>query len=943
MTDKPELLKIAEKWQKKWEEAAIFEANPDKREKFFVNFPYPYINAYQHIGHLFTLMRVEALARYKRLKGFNVLFPQGWHATGSPIVNAAKRVASKEEKQIKIMKDMGFSEQDIKKFEKPEYWIEFFAPEFEKDYRSIGMSVDWRRKFHTTSLNPYYDKFVRWQFRKLKEKNYVIKGRFPVIWDPVESVAVGDHARMEGEGVTTQDFIWGKFKLNDSDLILMAGTTRPDAFYGQTHLWIDPEGDYVIVKVKDEKWVTGREALSKIHNQYDKDAKIIGDITPKELMGKWTRGPLVDYDTYIVPAWFIDSAVGSGIVYSALEDPVDLFELKKIHSDMSMLDEYNLDKDVVAKLKPIPIISVPGMGDNLGEDIGKEFGIKSPDEKRKVEEAKGELNRRVFRKGVMKNNCGDCSGMTVPQAQEWLKENLPKRNEAVMFYEMTGKVVSRGLNECVVKIVDDQWFINYKDKGWKELAHKCLNKMNLYPEKARRQFEYVIDWLHEWACTRKEGLGTKLPWDEKWLIESLSDSTVYMAYYTIVHLLTNIPIDKVDDNLFDYIFLGKGDKPKIEKVDELKKNFDYYYPVDFRNSGKDLIQNHLTFFIFSHVAIFDEKNWPKGIGANGWVTVDGRKMSKSLGNMIPVRTVVKEYGPDVARLTILNGGEEMDDPNWDSEFAKSMCSKLVMLKSFCAEYYNKKGRNEENQIDSWFESELNMVIRDATKTMEKTLFRTAIQKIYFNMHNIVRQYIKRSNNNINSTLMKKYIEAQLIMLTPFTPHLCEEAWAEIGKKSFISEAKWPECDESKIDEDLSLMSEYIEQVFSDIRRVKELAKLEKLSNIKIFVADDWKYDFFNIVGKELADNNRDFKLILGKIMNNEKLKVQGKVITKILPNLLKKGVSKINKEQEIEILNESIESLKKEFNAEIEIILEGASSEQKAKQAMPGKPSLIVE
>ena len=344
--------KIAKKWQKEWNKAKIFEANPDKRKKYFVNFPYPYINAYQHIGHLFTLMRVEAFARYKRLQDFNVLFPQGWHATGSPIVNAAKRVASKEEKQIKIMKDMGFSASEIKKFEDPKYWIKFFAPEFEKDYRGLGMSVDWRRTFHTTSLNPYYDEFVKWQFNKLKEKGYVIKGKFPVIWDPVENVAVGDHARSEGEGVTTQDFIWGKFRLNDSDLILMAGTTRPDAFYGQTHLWIDPEGDYVIAKVKDEKWVIGREALSKIHNQYDEKAEIIENISPKDLIGKWTRGPLVDYDTYIVPAWFIDSAVGSGIVYSALEDPVDLFELKKIHSDMTMLNEYNLDKDVVAKLNP---------------------------------------------------------------------------------------------------------------------------------------------------------------------------------------------------------------------------------------------------------------------------------------------------------------------------------------------------------------------------------------------------------------------------------------------------------------------------------------------------------------------------------------------------------------------------------------------------------------
>ena len=79
---------IQEKWQKKWEDARIFQPEVDSRDKFFLTFPYPYINADPHIGHLYTLLRVDVFARYKRSLGLNVLFPQGWHATGSPILNA---------------------------------------------------------------------------------------------------------------------------------------------------------------------------------------------------------------------------------------------------------------------------------------------------------------------------------------------------------------------------------------------------------------------------------------------------------------------------------------------------------------------------------------------------------------------------------------------------------------------------------------------------------------------------------------------------------------------------------------------------------------------------------------------------------------------------------------------------------------------------------------
>src|SRR3989338_10605766 len=103
------------------------------------------------------------------------------------------------------------------------------------------------------------------------------------------------------------------------------------------------------------------------------------------------KGPLVDYDIYIVPAWFIDAKIGSGIVYSALEDPVDLIEIQDIQNDLKKLDKYKLDLEVIKKLKPIPIISIHELGDNLGQEMINKYKIKSAKEKDKVKEAKDEL------------------------------------------------------------------------------------------------------------------------------------------------------------------------------------------------------------------------------------------------------------------------------------------------------------------------------------------------------------------------------------------------------------------------------------------------------------------------------------------------------------------------------------------------------------------------
>src|SRR3989338_211550 len=138
---------IQQKWQEKWLKEKVFEPVVDKsKKKFFLNTPYPYVNSILHIGHLYTYMRTEALARFKRMQVYNVLFPQAWHATGSPIVSSAKRVKDKEPKQLKILKDIGITESQIKKFEKPEYWIEYFRPK-------IFYPVFWFFKFLYLALS----------------------------------------------------------------------------------------------------------------------------------------------------------------------------------------------------------------------------------------------------------------------------------------------------------------------------------------------------------------------------------------------------------------------------------------------------------------------------------------------------------------------------------------------------------------------------------------------------------------------------------------------------------------------------------------------------------------------------------------------------------------------------------------------------------------------
>ena len=204
---------------------------------------------------------------------------------------------------------------------------------------------------------------------------------------------------------------------------------------------------------------------------------------------------------------------------------------------------------------------------------------------------------------------------------------------------------------------------------------RLLTRMNTYLAETRNALEAVLDWLNQWACARSYGLGSQLPWDPQFLVESLSDSTIYMSYYTIANLLhedmwglkpgrLGIVPDQMTDEVWDYV-LGSGDPPtsglSAEKASQLKYHFQYFYPLDIRSSAKDLIPNHLTFWIYVHATLFPEHHWPLAVRANGHLMLNGKKMSKSSGNFLTMKEATKRYGADAVRLTLADGGDDITD------------------------------------------------------------------------------------------------------------------------------------------------------------------------------------------------------------------------------------------------------------------------------------------
>src|SRR6185437_467836 len=150
---------------------------------------------------------------------------------------------------------------------------------------------------------------------------------------------------------------------------------------------------------------------------------------------------------------------------------------------------------------------------------------------------------------------------------------------------------------------------------------------------------------------------------------------------------------------------------------EIKKEFEYYYPLDSRHSGRDLIPNHLSFFIFNHSILFPETKWPKQIVVNGSVLMDGKKMSKSIGNIIPLRTAIKQYSADSIRVAMLVLGELLQDVDFSFATLKGIYSKLNEMYNFYRSFYNTNKSVLDTLIDS----------------TEKEIVETIIKKEILNM------------------------------------------------------------------------------------------------------------------------------------------------------------------------------------------------------------------
>ncbi len=934
------------KWQKIWEKNKIAFTEPNDKEKFMLIFAYPYPTGFLHTGHMRGYSYSDAIVRFKKLQGKNVCFPIGLHVTGNGAIAKAQKITEGNQEYINFLKSAGVSNKDLELMKTPEGYANFFANNYLDTFKKFGLILDTRGFVKT--IDPIYKKFITWQFHKLNKLNLLIQKPYyatfcihcgPVAVDPSEA-DISKGGKAEKNEYTLLKF---KFNYNNKEMFIVAATLRPETVFGQTNIWIDPNQEYSIIQVDNEPWICSKECVEKIKYQKE-NTREIGTIKGKEMIGKYAEAPMIHKKIIILPSKFCNPSVGTGIVTSVPSDaPHDWMGLYDLQNNKELCDSYGLNWETIKEIKVIPIINTPGFKECPAIEICERLQIKNQEDP-KLEEAKKEVYKTGFYSGTMIED--KYKGMKVEEAKDKIKKEMLSTGDADIFYDLSEEVICRCGGRVVIKKVDNQWFIDYGKDWLNKQVVEHSKTMNIKPEEYSNNIANTLEWFKERPCARLgRWMGTTFPFDNKYTIEAISDSTLYPIFYLVSKYQNEIKNpDWLSLEFFDYVFLDKGSinlaamagMPR-ELISGIKRNVEYWYPLDINLGGKEHKTVHFPPFIKNHVAILPKEKWPKGIFVNYWIMgKGGNKLSKSKGGVLPVPKVLEQYGADPMRLFYANVSAPYVDVEFDEQEIEKYKQRLNRIYFWFENLNNTHLELKTKRIDTWLQNKINYYINQYSVYIDSFELKKATDIAFYNIFTDIDWYLKRKGRN--KKLLQETVRTIVKLMSPFAPHVAEEIWYEILKEdSLVCESTLPIVEKVEInvidDED------YLKQVIEDIQEIQKLTDIDKPTMIKIFTSSDWKWD---LIKTALEMEKIDIGAIMQKADEIDFLKEHKKDIAQFMKRNQKKIITykNIKRLPEFEILKEAQDFLKARFNCEIEVYLEDESDDSKAHTALPMKPAI---
>ena len=917
--------KIESKWQEKWNKDKIFEVKEEKKEKFYVLEMYPYPSSHLHMGHLRNYSIGDAYARYKRMSGFNVLYPMGYDSFGMPAENAAI--------------DHGAN---------PEEWTDSNIEAIKNQQKRIGLSYDWMRMIYSHDIDYY--KWDQWLFLRFFEKDLAYREGSYVNWCPRCSTVLANEQVQGGkcwrctsdveQKFLTQWFLkirayadelldglnivdWPekvkimqrnwigrsegsiiKFPIVGEERTIDIFTTRPDTLYGVTFMVFAPEHPWVREWVKSTEYEKEFEKLYKEVMKQNKFERTDIEVEKKGIfIGKYAINPMTNEEVPIYIGNFVIFEYGAGAVMAVPAHD---------QRDFEFATEYNIPIRIVIQpfdyeLKLDKMTrSYEGDGTlvNSEEFNGMEnrAAINSITEKlEKIGMGEDTINYKLRDWLISRQRywgcpipiiyCDECGIVPVPYKD--LPVELPKD------VKFTGKGNPLETSKS---------FVNTKCPKCGKSAKRETDTMDTFVDSS---------WYFIKFCDPHTD---ELPY-RKDIVNYWMNVDQYIGgiEHAVMHLLYARFFTKISRDLG----LHKSDEPfqRLLTQGMINKAHPYCPKCD-------------SFAMKAEM--HDEKC--KQCGTK--YILKSVKMSKSYGNTVDPIEIMNEYGADAARFFILFGASPESGLEWSEEgvgFAYKFIKNTLMLLADPPTNFRKK----KTIRDTLVIYNLNKTIKMVSESFSNIAIRDAVNNII----QFTSDLSKYKNEGVIKEIFEECREKLTLLLHPIAPHITEEIWEIIGKKGYISLATWPSYDKNLLTSENDFKWKLMNNIIDDVNNIKLVMKKEKLDKISIIIADEWKFKFYSILMSSLNETRNQGE-IMKKIMKESDLKPHGKSISqitaKILKNVGKYSKFSLSSEEEYQFFQEIKSILDKKYQCSIDVVYEGQSKEKKATQALPGRPAIII-
>lgn len=774
---------IEGKWQGFWEGCGLFCADEaSRKEKFYCLVMFPYPSGTLHVGHGRNYIIGDVVARYKMMKGYNVLSAIGWDAFGLPAENAA-----------------------IKGGTHPATWTKNNIKAMKRQLHRWGVGYDWEREI--TSCNPDYYKWTQWIFLKLYENNLAYKKKAAVNWCPSCATVLANEQVVDGccercdapvrqrdleqwffrisqyaqkllddilllegwpERVKTMQANWiGRsegiridFKLEGTGKTLSCFTTRPDTLYGVTFVSLAPEHPIIkdlISGTPQEKTVM--DFVDRARNQGMVERTAEGTEKEGVFTGKYVVHP-VNNDK--VPVWvanYVLMEYGTGAVMGVpAHDQRDFLFAKK----------YNL---------PIKIVIQPE-GNAFSADTMREAYI---DDGIQINSGNfdGLPNTEAINKITIHLEFKGLGTKTVTyRLRDWLisRQRYWGAPIPIIYCEKCGTLP---VPESQLPVILPE-AVEFKPHGMSPLA----------------EVESFINAV----CPRCSGTARR----EIDTMDTFVDSSWYFLRYL---------------------------SPKDSSHPFVTKKVNTWLPVDQYIGGVEHAILHLLYSRFITKVLYDLglvnfKEPFQHLFTQGMIIKEGAKMSKSRGNVVSPDILIDKYGADTQRLYILFIGPPQKDAEWNelgvlgaSRFLRRLWQKITDYEDVYARVQRVDiVMSKLSPAAKTLYRQMNQTAKKVTEDMETSWhFNTAIASVMELLNNVDTFHVVIPTNaeeELNFHVFRHTMETILLLMAPFTPHICEELWGIMGHKPSIFQQPWPAYDKDAI---LEEVIEIVVQINSKVK------------------------------------------------------------------------------------------------------------------------------